>query len=188
MAMTTELDKFMELLSGKLDSDSCHLIRETLQVNGFTSRLQIKLISEKHLELMFQGAELTMGAKSLLNYHIQVLRDESPLQRGKTKKAQMSSPAAVDDQATPNSKQVSAPDSNVIILFNLKGSHRNLSVEIFTFVKNTCTEEFEILYYMHNLIFCVNKVMFPFHRESLSARERRSQPGQSCRLTVFVLM
>ena len=51
MAMTCELDKFMELLSGKLDSASCQLIKETLQVNGFRSRLQIKLISEKHLEL-----------------------------------------------------------------------------------------------------------------------------------------
>ena len=74
----SELDVFMENLSGKLDSASAHLIKQTLQVNGFTSRLQIKLISEKHLELMFQGADLTMGAKSLLNYHIQVLRDESP--------------------------------------------------------------------------------------------------------------
>ena len=92
MAMMCKLDKFMEQLSGKLDSASCQLIKETLQVNGFTSRLQIKLISEKHLELMFQGADLTMGAKSLLNYHIQVLRDESPLQSGKMKKAQKSSP------------------------------------------------------------------------------------------------
>ena len=65
--------------------------------------------AEKHLELMFQGADLTMGAKSLLNYHIQVLRDESPLQTGKMKKAQKSSPggtAAVDDQSGTNSKPV----------------------------------------------------------------------------------
>ena len=104
MAMTSELDKFMELLSGKLDSASCQLIKETLQVNGFRSRLQIKLISEKHLGLMFQGTDLTMGAKSLLNYHIQVLCDESPLQTGK--KAQKSSPggtAAVEDQPGTNS-------------------------------------------------------------------------------------
>ena len=39
--MMCELDKFMEQLSGKLDLDSpsCQLIKETLQVNGFTSRL-----------------------------------------------------------------------------------------------------------------------------------------------------
>ena len=109
MAMTCELDKFMELLSGKLDSASCQLIKETLQVNGFRSRLQIKLISEKHLELMFQGTDLTMGAKSLLHYHIQVLRDKSPLQTGKIKKVQKSSPgetAAVEDQPGTNSKGV----------------------------------------------------------------------------------
>ena len=91
MAMTCELDVFMELFSGKLDSASCQLIKKTLQVNGFTSHLQITLISQMHFELMFQGADLTMSAKSLLNYHIQVIRDESPLQTGKIKKAQKSS-------------------------------------------------------------------------------------------------
>ena len=128
MAMTCELDKFMELLSGKLDSASYQLIKETLQVNGFTSRLQIKLISEKHLEMMFQGADLTMGAKSLLNYHIQVLRDESPLQTGKMKKAQKSSPggtAAVDDQSGTNSKPVGVSETLILQIqtkssFNLK--------------------------------------------------------------------
>ena len=102
MAMTCELDKFMELLSGKIDSASCQLIKETLQV-------QISLISEKHLELMFQGADLTMGVKSLLNYHIQVFHDEFPLQTGKIKGAQKSSPgvtAPVDDKPGTNSKQV----------------------------------------------------------------------------------
>ena len=32
------------------------------------SNLQTKLISEKHFELMFQGADLTMGVKRLPNY------------------------------------------------------------------------------------------------------------------------
>lgn len=142
----SELDGFMENLSGKLDSASSHLIKQTLQRNGFTSRLQIKLISEKHLELMFQGADLTMGAKILLNYHIQVLRDESPLQSGKMKKAQISSPdrtEAVDDQSGTNSKQVSTADSNHS--FPKKSQrHCSLCLQIFTFVKNTFTEEFEI--------------------------------------------
>ena len=76
----SELDGFMENLSAKLDSTSTHLIKQILEVNGFTTRLSIKLISEKHLELRLQGVDLTMGAKRLFNYHIQVLRDESPLQ------------------------------------------------------------------------------------------------------------
>ena len=67
------------------------------------------------MELMFQGADLTMGAKSLLNYHIQVLCDESPLQSGKMKKAQKSPPGrtpAVDDQSGMNAKRVSTADSS----------------------------------------------------------------------------
>ena len=127
MAMTCELDKFMELLSGKLDSAFCQLIKETLQVNGFTSRLQIKLISEKHLELMFQGADLAMGAKSLLNYHIQVLCDESPLQTEKMKKDQKSSPggtAADDDQCGTNSKPVGV-SKTLILQIQTKSSFQS---------------------------------------------------------------
>ena len=71
-------------------------------MNGFRSRLQIKLIPEKHLDL-------TMGAKSLLNYHIQVLCDKSPLQTGKIKKYKnlhQTGTAAVEDQPGTNSKRV----------------------------------------------------------------------------------
>ena len=52
----SELDGFVQNLRGKLDTGSIELIKRTLEVNGFTSRLQIKLISEQHLE-MFQGSE-----------------------------------------------------------------------------------------------------------------------------------
>ena len=53
-----------------------------------------------------------MGAKSLLNYNIQLLRDESPLQSGKVKKVQTSSSpdrgATVDGQVDATfSKRVS---------------------------------------------------------------------------------
>ena len=50
MAMSehSELDSFMENLNGKLDEASIDgIIRQTVEVNGFTSRLQIKLISER---------------------------------------------------------------------------------------------------------------------------------------------
>ena len=134
----SELDGFMDNLSAKLDSTSTHLIKQMLEVNGFTTRLSIKLISEKHLELMLKGVDLTMGAKSLLNYHIQVLRDESPLQSGKMKKAQTpSSPergAAVGDQcATTHSKQVSmflAVDQQIQVILSplLKKSQRQRSL------------------------------------------------------------
>ena len=47
----SELDGFLENLSAKLDSTSTHLIKQILEVHGFTTCLSIKLISEKHLEL-----------------------------------------------------------------------------------------------------------------------------------------
>ena len=75
----SELEAFVHELSKKLDSDSVSQIEQTLKVNGFTTRLQIKLISEKDLETMFNGSAITMGAKNLLLYYIQLLRDESPL-------------------------------------------------------------------------------------------------------------
>ena len=76
----SELEAFMKQLSEKLDSDTVNEIKQTVKVNGFTTRLQIKLISEKDLVTMFQSsAAVTMGAKNLLWYHIELLRDESPL-------------------------------------------------------------------------------------------------------------
>ena len=50
-----------------------------------------------------------MGAKSLLNYHIQVLCDKSPLQTGKIKKYKklhQTGTAADEDQPGTNSKRV----------------------------------------------------------------------------------
>ena len=76
--LESELEAFVHELSKKLDSDSVSQIEQTLKVNGFTTRLQIKLISEKDLETMFNGSTITMGAKNLL-YYVQLLRDKSPL-------------------------------------------------------------------------------------------------------------
>ena len=90
----------MEGLSQKLDSRSTSIIEQTLNVNGFTTRLQIKLITEKNLEMMFQGSDITMGAKNLLSYHIQLLRDESPLALAKSKKKSKTTDSIVSTVAT----------------------------------------------------------------------------------------
>ena len=74
-----ELESFIGAFADKLDTDAVNVIKNTLQVNGFTTRLQIKLISERNLELMFQGSDITLGARNLLSYYIQTLKDESPL-------------------------------------------------------------------------------------------------------------
>ena len=75
----SELESFMGAFADKLDTDTVNVIKNTLQVNGFTTRLQIKLISDRNLEMMFQGSDVTLGARNLLSYYIQTLRDESPL-------------------------------------------------------------------------------------------------------------
>ena len=75
----SELESFIGAFADKLDTDAANVIKNTLQVNGFTTRLQIKLIAERNLELMFQGSDITLGARNLLSYYIQTLKDESPL-------------------------------------------------------------------------------------------------------------
>ena len=61
MANMSELESFIGAFANKLDTVTVNVIKSTLQVNGFTTRLQIKL--------MF----------NLLSYYIQTLKDESSL-------------------------------------------------------------------------------------------------------------
>jgi hypothetical protein len=75
----SELESFIGAFADKLDTATVDVIKNTLQVNGFTTRLQIKLISEKNLEMMFNDSNITLGARNLLSYYIQTLKDESPL-------------------------------------------------------------------------------------------------------------
>ena len=75
----SELESFIGAFADKLDTDTVNVIKNTLQANGFTTRLQIKLISERNLEMMFQSSDITLGARNLLSYYIQTLKEESPL-------------------------------------------------------------------------------------------------------------
>ena len=68
-----ELSKWMLTFKGKLDENTSSKVFQILQANGFTSRLQLKI------DVMFQN-EISLGAKSLLLYKVDVLCDESPLQ------------------------------------------------------------------------------------------------------------
>ena len=89
-----DLELFVKGFSDKLDSESVKNIKETLKVNGFTSTIKLKLISDKDLETMFQGS-ITLGARNLLSYQIELLRDESPLVTKKLKKKLSTSSAVV---------------------------------------------------------------------------------------------
>ena len=55
----SELESFIGAFADKLDTDTVYVIKNTLQINGFTTRLQIKLIFNL--------------------YYIQTLKDESSL-------------------------------------------------------------------------------------------------------------
>ena len=101
--LESELECFLKAFENKLSESSINLIRDTLKTNGFNSRLQLKLISEKEVELMFPDYEaLTLGGRRLLPYQLQVLKEESPLQ--KTVKRPFHS---AEDSDVSNEKQVS---------------------------------------------------------------------------------
>ena len=51
---------------------------QTLVTNQFTSRLELKLLTSEQLDYMF-SMDLALGAKALLVYHVDLLKDESPL-------------------------------------------------------------------------------------------------------------
>ena len=79
-----ELSQWMLTFKGKLDENTSSKVFQSLQANGFTSRLQLKLLTREQIDVMFQN-EISLGAKSLLLYKVDVLCDESPLQINKTK-------------------------------------------------------------------------------------------------------
>ena len=51
-----------------------------LKENKFNSRMQIKLITQRELDVMFKGeTAISLGALALLRYQINFLNDQSPL-------------------------------------------------------------------------------------------------------------
>ena len=76
----SELESFIGAFADKFDTDTVNVIKNTLQVNGFTTRLQIKLISDRNIEMMFQGSDVTLGARNLFSYYIQTLKDDNPVE------------------------------------------------------------------------------------------------------------
>ena len=65
-------------MKDQLDSETFNIIYDTLKANHFSTRLKLKLITSEQLKLMFE-AILPLGTRVLLEYQLQILRDESPL-------------------------------------------------------------------------------------------------------------
>ena len=75
--VTADLENWISLFRDKQDQKTYVFIFQTLVTNQFTSKLQLKLLTEQ-FDYMF-SKDLALGAKALLVYHIDLLKDGSPL-------------------------------------------------------------------------------------------------------------
>jgi hypothetical protein len=89
----------------QLDPENYTLIYETLRANFFTTRLKLKLIQEDALDMMFSRL-LPLGAKAVLTYQLQRLREESPLISLKSKRHEI--PKRTQSSTSEEPKRVSA--------------------------------------------------------------------------------
>ena len=101
----TELNDFLNNILPKIGEESCARIRDTLKVNNFTSRLSLKLLSPENLDVLFAEIKLPLGSRKVLEYHLELLKDESPLIVKSSRKQR--DPVTADllqQQASTNSK------------------------------------------------------------------------------------
>ena len=62
--------------------ESYEIITNTLRDN-FTSRLSLKLLDPENLDVIFAKSKLPLGSRKILDYHCDLLRNESPLSKPK---------------------------------------------------------------------------------------------------------
>ena len=74
-----ELEGFIHTFKDKIGLESYNKITTVLKENGFTSRLSLKLLSSENLNDILKGNDLPLGARRILEYHLDLLRDKSPL-------------------------------------------------------------------------------------------------------------
>ena len=74
-----ELTDFLGNIEQKIGKESYEIITNTLTDN-FTSRLSLKLLDLENLDVIFAESKLPLGSRKILDYHWDLLRNESPLQ------------------------------------------------------------------------------------------------------------
>ena len=74
-----ELSEWMLTFKDKLDDKTSSKVFQTLKANGFTSRLQLKMLTKNQVDVLFQN-KISLGAKCLVVYNLQVLNESLPLQ------------------------------------------------------------------------------------------------------------
>ena len=82
-----ELSQWVDCFRAQLDVEESTTIYNTLKENKFKTRMQLKLITGSELEIMFKGEKaLSLGARALLQYQINLLNEQSPLLKKSLKK------------------------------------------------------------------------------------------------------
>ena len=79
--MGDELDEFLLSFKGKIGDKSYEKIAAILRENDFTSRLSLKLLDSANLEEILKGSDLPLGARKILDYHLDLIRKQSLLNR-----------------------------------------------------------------------------------------------------------
>ena len=83
--MGDELDEFLLSFRDKIGSQSYQKIATILRENDFTSTLALKLKDSDNLEEILTGSELPLGARKILDYHLDLIKTQSPLNRKASK-------------------------------------------------------------------------------------------------------
>lgn len=131
--MGDELDEFLLSFRDKIGSQSYQKIATILRENDFTSTLALKLLDSENLKEILKGSELPLGARKILDYHLDLIKTQSPLNRKASKyccNKNVTSPdeACSDNEtthgvATETSKQNSTAvctNINMVIWFMLQ--------------------------------------------------------------------
>ena len=83
--MGDELDEFLLSFRDKIGSQSYQKIATILRENDFTSTLALKLKDSDNLEEILTGSELPLEARKILDYHLDLIKTQSPLNRKASK-------------------------------------------------------------------------------------------------------
>lgn len=78
-----ELTDFLESIENKIGKESYEIIANKLRDNNFKSRLSLKLLDSENLDIIFAKSKLPLGSRKILDYHLDLLRNESPLSKPK---------------------------------------------------------------------------------------------------------
>ncbi|CAB4035142.1 Hypothetical predicted protein, partial [Paramuricea clavata] len=79
-----ELTDFLGNIEQKIGKESYEIIlTNTLRDNNFTSRLSLKLLDPENLDVIFAKSKLPLGSRKIPEYHLDLLRNESPLSKPK---------------------------------------------------------------------------------------------------------